>query len=125
MNEQIKKYCFFKEIENISKLTNNEIYYNLSELNVIDLKFENKFNYLLCKVKKNNNFESIILKLRHFKIIKEYNSIYNRNILFFIPITIFFKTYIITLGSDFKEIIFGNDKTFLNISSVKIFSSDE
>ena len=125
MNEQIKKYCFFKEIENISKLTSNEISYNLSELNVIDLKFENKFNYLLCKVKKKNNLESIILKLRHFKIIKEFNSIYNRNILFFIPITIFFKTFIITLGSDFKEIIFGNDKTFLNISSVKIFSSDD
>ena len=128
MSNEIKKYSFFKPLEKICDIKGEYSYYSLSNLNISDIKVLGKYIYLSCRIKKakknSNNIQSTepsILQIQHSKIISEFNSIYNKNIFDFKPILIDSISYLITLGTDFKEVSIGNDRTFLMIPCVKIF----
>ena len=128
MSNEIKKYSFFKLLEKINDIKGEYSYNSLSNLNISDIKVLGKYIYLSCRIKKakknSNNIQSTepsILQIQHSKIISEFNSIYNKNIFDFKPILIDSNSYLITLGTDFKEVSIGNDRTFLMIPCVKIF----
>ena len=128
MINEIKTYSFFKKHETIKDIKGKYSYFNLSDLNILDIKVSGKYIYLSCRIKRQkkslNNIqstESSIIQIQHSKIISEFNNIYNKNIFDFKTLLIDSISYLVTLGTDFKEVAIGNDRTFLMIPSVKVF----
>ena len=128
MINEIKTYSFFKKHETIKDIKGKYSYFNLSDLNILDIKVSGKYIYLSCRIKRQkkslNNIqstESSIFQIQHSKIISEFNNIYNKNIFDFKTLLIDSISYLVTLGTDFKEVAIGNDRTFLMIPSVKVF----
>lgn len=123
---EIKKYSFFEILHEFSEIsTLNKKVYSLSEISVNEIKHYSPNLFLSCKIKKASHTkeytnEPTIFKLYNDCIINEYNNIYNKTIYSFFIREIKNCQFMYLLGSDFREVTIGNDKTFLLVYSLKI-----
>jgi len=122
----IKKFQFF-DIESESKFGDTEIN-NLANVSPYSMYAVNQVVFLNAKLKKKVDHsyrnESLILKIIKNKIVDEY-SIFDKMIYFFQLKYFNSKYYFITCGGDFKEIVVGNEKMFIFLTSIKIFDATE
>ena len=134
MQENIlKKYNFFNLREIITEVSNDYDKLNLTNLTSLKIYSFEKYIFISCKipninknqksskmVPKQTNEHSII-QIFHNKIITNYYHVFNRNLFFFCIRKINNIPHIFCVGSDFKYIQVGTERTFMTIYSVKIF----
>ena len=134
MQENIlKKYNFFNLREVITEISNDFEKLDLSNLTSLKIYAYEKYIFISCKIPNNyknqktskmipkQTNEHSILQIFHKKIITNYYHVFNRNLFFFCIRKINNIPHIYCVGSDFKYIQAGTERTFMTIFSVKIF----
>ena len=128
----LKKYNFFNKRETITEISNDYEKISLTNLNSIKIYSYEKYIFLSCKIPNINNNKSLknipkqtneysIIQIFHDKIITNYYHVFNRNLFFYSIRKINKIPHIYCIGSDFKYIQAGTERTFMTVYSVKIF----
>ena len=127
----LKQYNFFNKRESITEISNDYEKIKLTDLNSLKIYSFEKYIFLSCKIPKFNNKstkiipkqtnEHSIIQILHNKIITNYYHVFNRNLFFYCVRKINNIPHIYCIGSDFKYVQAGTERTFMTVYCLKIF----